>query len=117
MFAHLIRRGAHPRTAALKAGTRLRRLTAVLTAAAIGLLASAATIPAAFASDVPQPVSGYELGRFGPVPATTSHAAATGVPGWQIILIALGAALAAAAVTIGLVRARAARRAVLSPAA
>jgi hypothetical protein len=117
MFAHLIRRGAHPRTAALKAGTRLRRLTAVLTAAAIGLLASAATIPAAFASDVPQPGSGYELGRFGPVPATTSHAAATGVPGWQIILIAVGAVLVAAAVTIVLAWARGGQRTVPSPAA
>ena len=59
MFAHLTRQGAHPRTAALKAGTRLRRLAAALAAVTIGLLASAATIPAAFASDVPQPGSGY----------------------------------------------------------
>lgn len=112
MFAHLIRQGAHPRTGALKAGSRLRRLAAALTAVTIGLLASAATIPAAFASDVPQPGSGYELGRFGPVPATTS-----GMPGWQIILIAVGAVLAAAAVAIVLVWARAGQRAVPSPAA
>jgi hypothetical protein len=62
-------------------------------------------------------VSGYELGRFGPVPATTSHVAATGVPGWQIILIAVGAVLVAAAVTIVLARARAGHRAVPSLAA
>ena len=110
MFAHLIRQGTHPRTAALKVGTRLRRLAAALAAVTIGLLASAATIPAAFASDVPRPGSGYELGRFGPVPATTSHAAATGMPGWQIILIAVGAVLVAAAVTIVLARARAGQR-------
>jgi hypothetical protein len=116
MFAHLIRQEAHPRTAALKAGTRLRRLAAALAAATIGLLASAVTIPAAFARDVPQPGSGYELGRFGPVPATTSHAA-TGIPGWQIILIAVGAVLAAGAVTIVLAWARAGQRAVPSPAA
>jgi hypothetical protein len=119
MFADLTRRGTHPHTAALKTGTRLRRLAAGLAAATIGLLASAANIPAAFASEgsVPQPVSGYELGRFGPVfPATTS-AASTGMPGWQITLIAVGAALAAAAVTIVLARARAAHRAVPSPAA
>jgi hypothetical protein len=118
MFADLTHRGTHPYTAALKAGTHVRRLAAVLAAVTIGLLASAASIPAAFASEVsvPRPVSGYELGRFGPVfPATTS-AASTGMPGWQITLIALGAALAAAAVTIVLVRARAARRAVPSPA-
>ena len=117
MFAHLTRQGTHPRTAALKAGTRLRRLGAVLAAVTIGLLASAATIPAAFASDVPHPGTGYELGRFGPVPATISHAAATGMPGWQIILIAVGAVLVAAAGAIVLARARAGQWAVPSPAA
>ena len=117
MFARLTRQGTHPRTAALKAGTRLRRLGAAVAAVTIGVLASGATIPAAFASDVPQPGTGFELGRFGPVPATTSHAAATGVPGWQIILIAVGAVLVAAAVAIVLARARAGQRAVPSPAA
>ena len=110
MFAHLIRQGAHPRTAALKVGTRLRRLAAALAAVTIGLVASAATIPAAFARDVPQPGNGYELGRFGPVPATTSHTAATGMPGWQIALIAAGAALAAAAAGVFLDRKLAGRR-------
>jgi hypothetical protein len=117
MFAHLTRQGAHPRTAALKVGTLLRRLAAALAAVAIGVLASAATIPAAFASAVPPPGSGYELGRFGPVPAATSHAAATGMPGWQVILIAVSAVLVAAAVTIVLARAWASQRAVPSPAA
>jgi hypothetical protein len=116
MFAHLIRQRA-PRTAALRAGTSLRRIAAALAAVAIGLLASAAAIPAALASEVPQPGSGYQLGRFGPVPATTSHTAATGVPGWQIILITVSAVLVAAAVTIVLARARAGQRAVPSPAA
>ena len=117
MFAHLTRPGTHPRAAALTTGTRLRRCAAALAAITVGLLASAATIPAAFASDVPQPGSGYELGRFGPFPATTSHAAAAGVPGWQIILIAVVAVLVAAAVTIVLARARAGHRTVPSLAA
>jgi hypothetical protein len=118
MFAHLTRQGAHPRTGALKAGTRLRRLAAALAAVTAGLLASAAPIPAAFARDVPSAGTAYELGRFGPFPATTSHPAITGgMPGWQITLIALGTALAAAAVTIVLARARAADRAIPSPAA
>jgi len=117
MFTHLTRPGTHPRAAALTTGTRLRRCAAALAAITVGLLASAATIPAAFASDVPQPGSGYELGRFGPFPATTSHTAATGVPGWQIILIAVGAVLVAAAVTIVLARARAGHRTVPSLAA
>lgn len=117
MFAHLIGHRAHPRTAALKAGTRLRRIAATLAAVTIGLLASAAAIPAAFASDVPQPGGGYQLGSFGPVPATTSHAAAAGVPGWQIILITVSAVLVAAGVTIVLARARTGHRAAPSPAA
>ena len=117
MFAHLSRQGTHPRTAAPNAGPRLRRLAAALAAVTAGLLASAATIPAAFARDVPPAGTAYQLGRFGPFPATTSHPAATGMPGWQIILIAVGAVLIAAAVTTVLARARAGQRAVPSPAA
>ena len=101
MSARPTRQGTHPRTAALKVGTRLHRLAAALAAVTIGLLASAATIPAAFARDVAPVGTPYELGRFGPVPATTSHAAATGVPGWQIILIAVGALI----LLMGIVRA------------
>ena len=118
MFARPTRQGTHPRTAAPKAGTRLRRLAAALAAVTAGLLASAAAIPAAFARDVPPAGTAYELGRFGPFPATTSHpAAAGGMPGWQIILIAVGGVLAAAAVTIVLARGRVGQRAVPSPAA
>ena len=120
MFARPTPQGTHPRTAALKAGTRLRRLAAALAAVTVGLLACAAAIPAAFAREVSLPppgTSGYEIVRFGLVPATTSHAASTGIPGWQITLITIGATLAAAAVTIALARARAAHRAVPSPAA
>jgi hypothetical protein len=118
MFAHLTRQGTHPHTAALKAGTRLRRLAAALAAVTVGLLASVAAIPAAFARDVPPAGTAYELGRFGPFPATTSHPATPGgMPGWQISLIVLGAVLVAAAVTVVLARARAVRRAVPSPAA
>jgi hypothetical protein len=119
MFAHLIRQRTHLRTAAPKAGTRLRRLGAALAAVTIGLLASAATIPAAFAREVsvPPPGAGYETARFGLVPATTSQAASTGIAGWQSTLIVLGAMLAAGAVLIVLARARAAHRAAPSPAA
>ena len=118
MFTRPTRQGTHPRTAAPKAGTRLRRFAAMLAAVTAGLLASAVTIPAAFARDVPRAGTAYELGRFGPFPATTSHPATTGgMPGWQITLIALGATLAVAGVTIVLTRARAAHRAVPSPAA
>jgi hypothetical protein len=53
MFAYLPRRGTHPRTAARRAGARLRRLAGVLAAVTCGLLASAATVPAAFAQPIP----------------------------------------------------------------
>jgi hypothetical protein len=116
MFAHLTRQGIHPRTAALRAGARLRRCAAALAAVTVGLLASAATIPAAFARDVPRGY--YGTTSVAPVPAAPVHAATTGgVAGWQITLIALGAALIAAAVTVVLARARAAHRAAPSPAA
>ena len=77
MFAHLARQGTHPRTAALKAGTRLRRLAAALTAVTVGLLASAATIPAAFARDVPRPTawisSSAASGRYSRRPPPRPH--------------------------------------------
>ena len=44
------------------------------------------------------------------VPATTIHVITTGMAGWQITLIALAAALAAATVAVLLDRARTARR-------
>ncbi len=113
MFAHLHRQGTHPSMPASKAGTRLRRAAAALAAVTAGLLASAAAIPAAFARDIPDPLPGgqYPPAYPAPVLGPTVHAVtAGGVAGWQIALIALGAALIAAAVTIVLVRARAAHR-------
>ena len=72
-----------------------------------GLLASAAIIPAASAGIiVPDPG-----GAAAPVPATTVRVTSGGMVGWQITLIAVGAALIAAAVAVLLDRALAARRA------
>lgn len=111
MFAHLPRRGTHPRTAARKAGARLRRLAGVLAAATCGLLASAAIVPAAFARVVPDPGGQYGTAPVAPVPATTVRVVtAGGMAGWQITLIALGAALVAAAAAVLFDRALAARR-------
>jgi hypothetical protein len=110
MFAHLPRRGTHPRTAARRAGARLRRLAGVLAAATCGLLASAATVPAAFAMPVPGPGGG--TARVAPVPATTIRVITTGgMTGWQITSIAFGAALFAAAAAVLLYRALTARKA------
>ena len=105
MFAKLHHQGTQPRTAAPPAGPRLRRIAAVLAAVTTGVLVSAATIPAAFARDVPN-------GHYGPapVPATTVHAATTGgTAGWQMALIALIALIAfSAAVAVLRPRGRAA---------
>jgi hypothetical protein len=124
MFTHLPRQGnspqgTHPQTATRRAGTRVRWLAAVL-AAVTGLLASAAAVPAAFAMPVPVPDPGGQYATTGPAPApaaTVRVIAGGGMPGWQITLIALGAALLAGAVAVLLDRALATRRAASAPAA
>jgi hypothetical protein len=111
MYAHLPRRGTHPRTAARRAGARLRRLAGVLAAVTCGLLASAAIVPAAFAK-LPPGVEVVRTAHPAQIPATTVRViTAGGMAGWQITLIALGAALVAAATAVLFDRAVAARRA------
>ena len=96
----------------------IRRLASVLAGLAGVLLASAAAVPAAFAGTDPIPdPPGYTgdpyIGTIPvtSVPATTVRVISTGgMPGWQVTLIAIGAALLAAAVAVLLDRARATRR-------
>lgn len=80
------------------ASARLRRLATVLAAVICGLLASAAAVPAAFARMEPDPGAGYVAPAS--VPAQVRTIVAGGMPGWQITLIAAGAALAAAALAV-----------------
>jgi hypothetical protein len=110
MSANLPHQGTHPPTAARRSGAHIRRLVGMLAAITCGLLASAAIIPAtAFAAQVP---AGGGAGGVAPVPATTVRVVTNaGMAGWQITLIALGAALLAAAAAVLLDRARAAHRA------
>ena len=86
---------------------RIRRLTSILAGLAAGLLALAAS-PAASAQVLPP-----DPGRPA-VPARTPahiHAIVTGgMPGWQVTLIAAGAAALAAVTAVLLDRARTARR-------
>jgi hypothetical protein len=110
MFTHLPDHGPHPRTAAWQGAARLRRLAAVLAAVTCGLLASAAIVPAAFAYGIPQPGGPGGLTPATPAPATTVVTTG-GMAGWQITLIALGAALVAAIAAVLLDRALAVRRA------
>jgi hypothetical protein len=82
----------------------IRRITGALAALATALLTATAAAPAAFALPVP-PVGG------GGTPLPPVQTVVTGgMPGWQIALIAIGAAVVAAAVAVLLDRARAARR-------
>ena len=81
-----------------------RILAAVITLA--GAMLALATAPAAFARPLPPPDC-CATGANAPVTLITGG----GMPGWQITLIAVGAALAGAAMAILLDRARAARKA------
>jgi hypothetical protein len=82
--------------------SRIRRTLAVLVGA---LLASAGAAPAAFAMVEPPGAS------YGSSAPPVQLITVGGMPGWQIALIALGAALFAAVAAVLLDRARAARRA------
>jgi hypothetical protein len=85
---------------------RIRRFFGVLAALAGALAAFGAAVPAALAVTVPPGPD-----RPGVLPASSVHAVVVGgMPGWQIALIAVGAALAGAAIAILLDRARAARK-------
>lgn len=83
----------------------LRRVAAALAGLAAALLATATP---AFA--VPPPPEPPGWNKHPPLPSQVHTVVAGGMPGWQIALIAAGAALIAAAVAVLLYRARAARR-------
>jgi hypothetical protein len=106
---------SHPRLrsgiATWKADVRLGRLATVLATVISGPLASVAAATAAFAN--PIPVGDGGTNPVAPVPASTVRViTAGGLAGWQIALIAAGAALAAAAAAVFLDRKRAGRRGV-----
>jgi hypothetical protein len=105
MSAYRPRRGPHPLTATRQAAVRLRRLAAALAALTCALLASAAIVPAAWAVNEIPPGGGDPVT---PVPDVVT---AGGMAGWQITVIALGAALIAATAAVFLDRALAGRRA------
>ena len=86
---------------------RTRRIASVLTGLALTWLALALAAPAAFAYTAPAS-GGGGTAPAAPV-AQIRTVAAGGMAGWQITLIAVGAALAAATVAVLLDRARAAR--------
>jgi hypothetical protein len=110
---------AHPpgreprRPTASSGGASLGRLAVVLAALAGAVLASAAVIPAAWAGIVvPGPGGPYGPAGVTPAPQTgVRMITAGGMAGWQVALIAAGAAIVAAAAAVRLDRALTARRA------
>jgi hypothetical protein len=90
----------------------LRRLGAALAGLAGALLAFAATAPAAFAVRRPPlpPAHVHYPVRQAPVLAPVHTVVVDGMPGWQIALIAVGAALLAATLAVLADRAWTARR-------
>jgi hypothetical protein len=81
-----------------------RILAAVITL--VGTVLALATAPAAFAKPLPPP--DCCTGRAADAPITVITGG--GMPGWQITLIAVGAALAGAAIALLLDHVRAARK-------
>ena len=96
---------------------RIRRIAGVLAGLPFAWLGLAAAAPAAFAMIVPGPGGS---GSVAPAPRarTVTHTLVVGgMPGWQIALIAIGAAVLAAALSVLADRARAARRQAVTAAA
>lgn len=92
----------------------IRRLIRILAGLAGALVALGLAAPAAFAKVVPNP---GPAGRFEPYtvtppqdPAHVNAAVTVGMPGWQITLIAVGAAILGALVAVLVDRARSSRR-------
>jgi hypothetical protein len=89
---------------------RTRRAAAALTGLALTWLVLATAAPAAFAGVVPAQGGAGGVTAPATVPAVTRTVVVGGMPGWQIALIAAGAALLAAGLAVLADRARAARR-------
>jgi hypothetical protein len=108
MFTRIPRTGSHLRAAARQATARPRRLAAALAAVTCALVASAILPAASAATLMPAPPDPAPLV---PVPAPAAPVVtAGGMPGWQITLIAVGAALVTAIAAVFLDRMLAARR-------
>ena len=93
----------------------IRHVAGVLAGLAGALLALAAAAPAAFASGQPPLPPGWN--KHPALPVQVHTVVVGGMPGWQITLIAVGAALLAATVAVAADRARASRRKAITAAA
>ncbi len=96
---------------------RVRRLIHPLAALGCALFALGAVSPAAFAGTITLPAPTGGGAATGTQPAPVHTVIVGGTPGWQITLIAVGAAVLAALVAVSLDRVRATRRRALPHAA
>ena len=86
---------------------RIRRLAAILAGLAGALLAVAAVAPAALGDPFPPRPPGWDKHPPLPPPDAGIHVVVVGgMPGWQIALIAIGAALLAATAAAGIIAKR-----------
>ncbi len=95
---------------------RARRAAAAVTGLALSWLVLATVAPAAFARVVPAQGGPGEVAAPAAVPAATRLVVVGGTPGWQIALIAVGAALLAAGLAVLADRAWTAHRRTALPA-
>ena len=93
----------------------IARLAAALAGLALTWLGLAAAAPAAFAVNYPLPIDPGTSTN--PAPPVVHTVIVGGMPGWQIALIAVGAALAAATAAVLAYRALATRRQAVTAAA
>ena len=89
---------------------RIRRIAGILAGLACAWLGLAVAAPAAFAMPLPPGGSGGGVTTPAPPPVQVHTVAVGGMTGWQIALIAIGAALLAGTIAVLLDRARTARR-------
>jgi hypothetical protein len=102
-----------PEEVAMNPIRHIRRFAAVLA----GLAAAVLGATPAFATLEPDPGAGYEAPASVPAQVQVRTIVAGGMPGWQIALIAVGAALLAAALAVLADHALAARRRAVTAAA
>ena len=88
---------------------RIRRITGALAGLAFACLVLSVAAPAAFARTLPPSGGPSRVTTPAPPPAQVHTVIASGMTGWQIALIAVGAALVAATIAVLLDRARTAR--------
>jgi hypothetical protein len=84
---------------------RIRRITVITTGLLASLIALVTVSPAAYAMRV-VPGDGGGSDQALPVSGQTANASSSGLAGWEIGLIAIGAAILASLLTILVVRAR-----------